>query len=81
MSTKPFSKTRQIPVFTSIKFFLQEVQLELKKAVWPSREQTSKLTAIVIAISLLVGFFLGTLDTGFFDLLSVARVWVKTLIV
>jgi preprotein translocase subunit SecE len=45
--------------------FLQEVQSELKKVTWPTRAETIKLTAIVIAISILVGAFIGGLDALF----------------
>ena len=42
--------------------FLQETIGELKKSAWPSREETARLTAVVIALSLVMGFFLGGLD-------------------
>ena len=45
--------------------FLQETVSELRKSTWPSREETSRLTAIVIALSLAAGFFLGGLDRIF----------------
>lgn len=46
--------------------FLQETVSELRKAVWPSKEETSRLTAIVIVLAVAVGVFLGGLDR-FFD--------------
>jgi preprotein translocase subunit SecE len=42
--------------------FVQEVIAELKKVTWPSREETMKLTAVVIALSVIVGVFIGGLD-------------------
>ena len=42
--------------------FVQEVISELRKAVWPSREETIRLTWVVIVIAALVGALLGTLD-------------------
>lgn len=42
--------------------FLQEVMSELRKVTWPSRDETLKLTAVVIALSVLVGAFIGGLD-------------------
>ena len=42
--------------------FLKEVVAELKKVTWPTREETIKLTAVVIAISVIVGVFIGGLD-------------------
>lgn len=42
--------------------FLREVKVELEKVVWPSREQTIKLTMIVVFTILIVGFFVGGID-------------------
>jgi len=42
--------------------FLKEVKSELEKVSWPSREETIRLTFIVVAISVIVGFFIGGLD-------------------
>ena len=46
--------------------FLQETVSELRKAVWPSKEETTRLTVIVIVLAVAVGVFLGGLDR-FFD--------------
>jgi len=45
--------------------FLNEVIAELKKVTWPSRRETMKLTVVVIAISVIVGAFIGGLDSLF----------------
>ncbi|MCX6764220.1 MAG: preprotein translocase subunit SecE [Candidatus Nealsonbacteria bacterium] len=45
--------------------FLKEVQLEVKKVNWPTREETLKYTFIVIIFSALVALFLGGLDVVF----------------
>jgi preprotein translocase subunit SecE len=45
--------------------FLHEVIAELKKVTWPTREETVKLTVVVIVISILVGAFIGGLDSLF----------------
>lgn len=42
--------------------FLREVQVELSRVVWPTRDQTIKLTIIVLITIFIVGFFLGGLD-------------------
>ncbi len=42
--------------------FVTEVISELKKVTWPTRAETVKLTAVVIAISVIVGVFIGGLD-------------------
>jgi len=50
--------------------FLKEVNSELKKVNWLTREETIKYTGIVIAASLAVAFFLGGLNYLFTYLLS-----------
>jgi len=42
--------------------FLKETRDELKKVVWPSRSEVTRLTFIVITISIVVGFYIGGLD-------------------
>ena len=44
--------------------FLQETASELRKSVWPSRDEVARLTVVVIALSVVAGFFLGGLDRG-----------------
>lgn len=36
---------------------------ELKKVSWPTRESTMQLTIVVISISLIIGFYIGIIDT------------------
>ena len=50
--------------------FMQEVVSELRKSVWPSKEETARLTVIVIALAVAVGFFLGGLDRVFAEMFS-----------
>lgn len=45
--------------------FIREVMAELKKVTWPTKNDTLKLTVVVIAISVIVGAFIGVLDTMF----------------
>ncbi len=42
--------------------FLSEVRVELEKVVWPTRDQTIRLTLIVISITVMVAFFVGGID-------------------
>ena len=42
--------------------YFKEAKSELKKVVWPSREQTINHTLLVVGISLGVAIFLGLLD-------------------
>ncbi|MFH1841090.1 MAG: preprotein translocase subunit SecE [Candidatus Shapirobacteria bacterium] len=45
--------------------FLNEVQDELKKVTWPNKQETLKLTGVVVFISVLVGVYVGALDFTF----------------
>ncbi len=45
--------------------FLQETVSELRKSVWPSREETARLTVVVLVLSVIAAFFLGGLDQVF----------------
>lgn len=49
--------------------FFQEVVSELKKVVWPSREEATRLTIMVILVSAAVGVALGLIDIGFSSLI------------
>lgn len=51
----------KVPRIAPVHFF-GEVVAELKKVTWPSRDETMKLTAVVIALSVIVGVFIGGLD-------------------
>lgn len=42
--------------------FLRETYDELKKVVWPTRQEVIRLTVIVIIISVLVGLYIGAID-------------------
>lgn len=55
--------------FKPAKFF-QEVKTELSFVQWPNRQQTIKLTMIVLGGSLLVGAYVGGLDALFTLLLT-----------
>ena len=48
--------------------FIGEVRSELRKVVWPTRREAFNLTALVIAISVVVGFILGAIDYAFAEL-------------
>lgn len=45
--------------------FLRDTRSELKKVVWPSREEAINLTLIVIAVSVVIGLVLGAVDYVF----------------
>ena len=51
--------------------FFGEVISELRKVTWPPREETTRLTIMVIAISAAIGLALGLIDIGFTRLFEV----------
>mgnify|MGYP006438711861 FL=1 len=44
---------------------LRESLVEVRKVVWPSRQETNQTTLIVIAVVIVMGFILWLLDTFF----------------
>ena len=48
--------------------FVRDVRSELRKVAWPTQRETINLTAVVIALSVVVGLFLGGVDFVFQEL-------------
>ena len=59
-----------LPNVAPTKFF-SEVATELRKVTWPTKDETIKLTAAVIIISIAVGLFVGGLDILFVNLSTI----------
>ena len=55
--------------FTPFQFF-GEVVGELKRVTWPSRPETTRLTILVIMVSIVIGIFLFAFDQVFNILLD-----------
>jgi len=45
--------------------YLRETRGEMRKVTWPTREDSQRLTLIVIAVTIAMAIFLGLLDFGF----------------
>ena len=45
--------------------WLEDIASELKKVTWPTREETSYLTMVVIIVSVTIGIVLGGVDVFF----------------
>ena len=45
--------------------FMKETKIELKKVVWPTREETTKTTAMIIIAVIIVSIFLWIVDAFF----------------
>ncbi|MFC1647227.1 preprotein translocase subunit SecE [Patescibacteria group bacterium] len=63
-------KAKKLPKIGITKF-IREVINELKKVNWPTREDTVKLTVVVVVLSLIVGAFIGMLDLIFLRVTSI----------
>lgn len=50
--------------------FLKEVRLEMKKVNWPTKQETTRFTLIVIAMSAAVAIYLGFLDFALREVLA-----------
>ena len=51
--------------------FAQEVRAEAAKVSWPTREDTIRLTTVVIIVSLIIGFYVGIIDVLFAKILEI----------
>ncbi len=45
--------------------FLMDIISELRKVVWPSRQEAMHLTMVVVIVSAILGALLGGIDIGF----------------
>lgn len=50
--------------------FLREVKVELKKVIWPGKQEVIKLTIVVLAVSIVIGAYIGGLDFLFTSLMN-----------
>ena len=55
----------------------REVRSEMRKVVWPTREETIRLTAVVIALSTIISVVLFSADALFATLLGLLQGAVK----
>jgi preprotein translocase subunit SecE len=50
--------------------FVRNIIAELRKVAWPTRQETIRLSLMVIGVCIVVGIFLGAIDFGFAELIS-----------
>ena len=55
-----------------VKEFFRDVKVEIKKVVYPSREELTGSTWVVIVAVVVVSFFLGIIDMGLSKIVKVA---------
>ena len=70
------NKTEKEPRENAIVRTFREVRSEMKKVVWPTREETIRLTIVVIAISVVISIILFAADTVFQVLVLELQRWV-----
>lgn len=46
----------------AVRDYLRETQFEMRKVVWPTREETLRTTLVVIAVTVLIAIVLGLID-------------------
>lgn len=50
---------------------IREAKNELRKVTWPTKEQTTRLTTVVIGVSIFAGVYLGVVDYIFDELMQI----------
>jgi len=55
--------------FSVVRFF-SEVWGELRRVTWPTRQEATRLTVLVLVVSISFGIFLGFADTLFSELMQ-----------
>lgn len=50
--------------------FIGNIIAELKKVTWPTRQETIRLTIMVLIVCIIAGIFLGLADFGFSNLVK-----------
>jgi preprotein translocase subunit SecE len=59
------ASTKPPPAKKSRFSFFPEVVAELRKAHWPTRQETLRLSILVLIVCAIIGGILGALDLGF----------------
>lgn len=59
-------------MMNKIKEFFREVKIEIKKVVYPSRDELIGSTWVVIVTSIAISLFLGIVDLGLSRLVKIA---------
>ncbi|MBT9148962.1 MAG: preprotein translocase subunit SecE [Dehalococcoidia bacterium] len=51
--------------------FVRSIVAELRKVVWPSRQETIRLTVIVLIVTVVIAMMLGVIDLAFAELVEI----------
>lgn len=66
--TVSVSSTERLGLFGRMSLFLRQVMFELKKVVWPTKEQLVTYTAVVVVFVIIMGLIIAALDFAFVKL-------------
>ena len=66
--TVSLSTAERLGLLGRIALFLRQVMFELKKVVWPTKEQLVTYTAVVIVFVTIMGLIIAALDFAFVQL-------------
>ncbi|HEX9439076.1 MAG TPA: preprotein translocase subunit SecE [Roseiflexaceae bacterium] len=67
------NKMEKEPRENAIVRTFREVRSEMKKVVWPTREETTRLTIVVIGISAVISVILFAADSVFLSLIGLLQ--------
>ena len=62
MSKRPATGTQRPPLLTRIRQFLIEAWFELRKVLWPSKEEAIRFTLVVLGVIAIVALFIYVCD-------------------
>ena len=65
------TNTERLGVFGRMSLFLRQVTFELKKVVWPTKDQLITYTAVVVVFVVIMALIIAALDFGFVKLILV----------
>ena len=66
--TVSVNSTERLGLFGRTSLFLRQVMFELKKVVWPTKEQLVTYTAVVVVFVTIMGLIIAALDFAFVKL-------------
>jgi preprotein translocase subunit SecE len=59
------NSSERLGLFSRMALFLRQVMFELKKVVWPTKEQMVTYTAVVVVFVIIMGLIIAALDFAF----------------
>jgi preprotein translocase subunit SecE len=62
------NSSERLGFFSRMALFLRQVMFELKKVVWPTKEQMVTYTAVVVVFVIIMGLIIAALDFVFVKL-------------